>query len=136
MKALASLVSLLAITGCGGSEDASPSPTEPFTVSVRGGGSVDLPGMSISLRFVSVSDDRCPVDVLCIRAGSARVVLAVAETGQAPASLVVGLPTLYPESAPTYRSSRYTLVSLTPTHSYSLPMALGLYEAVVRVEPI
>lgn len=70
------LLAACATAGAGRSVDAD----QPFTVVP--GETVALPDAS-TLRYVEVAaDSRCPVDVVCIRAGDADVVFAVAGPGQ------------------------------------------------------
>lgn len=86
MRKLLSLAVLSLALACRSAADGS-SPTEPSVgeaFDLRAGTTAALDGGSLTLRFDRVSEDsRCPVDVQCIQAGDAVVVLAATAGGTA-----------------------------------------------------
>jgi hypothetical protein len=89
MRKLLSLAVLSMALACRSAADGS-SPTEPSNEQVgapfdlAAGHTASLDGGSLELKFERVAEDsRCPVDVQCIQAGDAVVVLAVTSRGTA-----------------------------------------------------
>lgn len=108
--ALATLVAL----GCHGS------PTQPDAVlgqpfDVRAGATADLPD-GIRLRFDSVlSDSRCPIDAICVRAGEAVIAITISKAGTVTAEFDVQT------DPPDRRSAIYSGHSITLTGLQPFP---------------
>ena len=88
MRKLLSLALLSLALACRTAADGSPTDPTPQPVGeafdLAAGRAASLDGGSLTLRFERVSEDsRCPVDVQCIQAGDAVVVLAVNAAGSA-----------------------------------------------------
>jgi hypothetical protein len=105
---IAALVSI----GCGGS------PTQPDVVAgqpfdVRAGATADLPD-GVRLRFDSVlSDSRCPLDAICVRAGEAVIAITLSKTGSVAAEFEVQTDPPARRSA-VYGGHSITLTALQP----------------------
>jgi hypothetical protein len=141
-------LTLSLLAGCGGGSDTTTSPAAArSTFSIAGGASVDVPAKGggpavdvpasqLSIKFAAVNDGRCPVDVQCVQAGEARVTLQVAAPNVGAKSLVLVTPASATDAGSTYAGFRLSLLSLTPLPSTAVPVSLGSYVAVVRVEPL
>jgi hypothetical protein len=62
-------------------------PTAPSTLSLAGLNPQTLPGSSLSVKLLSVSDSRCPQDAQCLWAGMATVMAQVSQPGSPPVQL-------------------------------------------------
>jgi hypothetical protein len=103
------MVAALVLTGCFRSSQATPTPTQhsplqptptvesavrvgqPFDVRV--GQTATIAGRAVTVTFTGVENDsRCPIDVVCVRAGDATVLLSVRAASSAPVrlTLVIG----------------------------------------------
>lgn len=94
------------------------SPTQPDVVTgqpfdVRAGATVELPD-GIRLRFDSVlSDSRCPIDAVCVRAGEAVVAITLSKAGTVAAEFDVQTDPPDRRSA-VYSGHSITLTALQP----------------------
>ena len=95
-------------------------PTQPDAVAgqpfeVRAGSTAELPD-GIRLRFDSVlSDSRCPIDAICIRAGEAVIAITLSKAGSAAARFDVQT------DPPDRRSASYSGHSITLTALQPFP---------------
>ncbi len=107
-----------------------PGLDEPF--SLRIGESMKLPAAGLELRFLDVPrDSRCPLDVSCIVAGEAQVVIqAVTEEGSS--ELVFMLP---PKGSDTqgFESFSITVTALEPQTEEARPIAAADFVATLVV---
>jgi hypothetical protein len=130
MRSFSAFFCLLAMTACGGSSPAAPTPfsrevvlTPGRTVAVSEGG--------VSLRFEGVSgDSRCPIDAICIQGGDALVQLTVVPESGAGRAYVLHTGDLRPVS---HADLTIALVDLTPYPFSARPIAPEEYRATVRV---
>ena len=103
---------------------------------VRAGRVVTLDGGALRLRFVSVaSDSRCPVDVACVWAGNAEVLVEVGGRGWRGKRLLTLNTSAGGERASEGRHGRYTvkLVSLSPQPRSRRKIAQRQYRATLLV---
>lgn len=78
MRNVAALLSLLVLAGIGCSADLTV--RVPGTVTLNVGDRAAIQGTSWTVKFDSVvSDSRCPLGVLCIQAGEARLAFALSD---------------------------------------------------------
>ena len=127
-----SVTSLVALAACAGGGTASPPSPPPVTsVGAASGGAqlsvtmgqmfplhvgqtATVAGVSSVITFRSVaSDSRCPAGTQCVQAGNAQVLLDVAVSGGAPASVALNTATEPREKA--LGSGILRLVSLSPS---------------------
>jgi len=120
---------------------AAPPPAVPVsasrTITVMADKPATIPEEALTVELVSVKDNRCAVEVQCVWAGYAEIVLRVSKGGGAPASVTIGTPAPPSNSAPTrtYDGYRFGLVSLEPPHSMAKPVAQTSYRATITVGP-
>jgi hypothetical protein len=126
------VASLVVLAGCaGGGTVSPPSPTPATSVGAASGGaqlsvtmgqmfplhvgqSARVAGVSSVITFRSVaSDSRCPAGTQCVQAGNAQVMLDVAVSGGAPASVALNTTAEPREKA--LGGGILRLVSLSPT---------------------
>ncbi|HET9706289.1 MAG TPA: hypothetical protein VFP85_19745 [Vicinamibacterales bacterium] len=106
------LIAAVAAMACGGS------PTQPDAVmgqpfEVRAGTTAELPD-GIRLRFDSVlSDSRCPIDAICVRAGEAVIAITLSKAGTVAAEFDVQTDPPDRRSA-VYSGHSITLTALQP----------------------
>ena len=96
---------------------------------------VTLDGARLSVRFVRVaSDSRCPVDVSCVWAGNAEVLLEVGGSRRGKRTLSLNT-NASPERPGEGRYGRYTLklTGLTPQPRSNQKIAPGRYTATLLV---
>ena len=126
-RLISAQLALAALLAC--SSNATAPIDEDFTVAV--GESVAVAGTPITIRFVGVPEDsRCPMGVLCIWAGNARVDLELRGIG-APATLSVN--TFNGAKEVVYGSYRIQLVQLEPAAITNGPVRPGDYRATLKV---
>ena len=102
----------------------------------RAGRVVTLDGGALRLRLVRVeSDSRCPVDVDCVWAGNAEVLVEVGGRGWRGRQTLKLDTSAGGERASELRYGRYTikLVSLSPQPRSSRKIAQGQYRATLLV---
>ena len=108
------LLAAIVAMGCGGN------PTQPDAAlgqpfEVRAGTTAELPD-GIRLRFDSVlSDSRCPIDAICVRAGEAVVAITLSKAGTVTAEFDVQT------DPPDRRSANYSGHSVTLTALQPFP---------------
>jgi hypothetical protein len=130
MRGFGAFLCLLAVTACGGSSPAAPTPfsrevvlTPGRTVAVSEGG--------VSLRFEGVTgDSRCPIDAICITGGDALVQLTVVPDSGAGRAYVLHTGDMRPVS---HSDLTIALVDLTPYPYSARPIVPDDYRATVRV---
>ena len=107
-----------------------PGLDEPF--SLRIGESMKLPAAGLELRFLDVPrDSRCPLDVSCIMAGEAQVVIqAVSEDGSA--ELVFKLPPKGSDRQ-SFEGFSVTVAALEPQTEEARPIAAADFVATLVV---
>ena len=108
------LLGTLAAIACNGSPTQPDAPVgQPFEV--RAGSTAELPD-GIRLRFDSVlSDSRCPIDAICVRAGEAIIAITLSKTGSVAAGFDVQT------DPPDRRSAAYAGHSITLTALQPFP---------------
>ena len=111
----------------------------PYTVTVELGKPALIPEETLTVELLEVKDNRCAVEVQCVWAGHAEVMLQVRKPGAAPKALAIG--TLAPANMnlpfeATYGSYRFTLLGLEPGNSLAKPVAQSLYRATVKVSKL
>ena len=80
----------------------------------------------VQIRFDTVrSDSRCPMDVMCVRAGEAVIALTIGRTGEVPVGRE--LDTTAARSSTDFRHFTITLSSLQPYPQASRPIQPGDY---------
>jgi hypothetical protein len=101
---------------------------------LRAGQQVTLEGEGLRVRFASVADDsRCPVDVACVWAGNAEVLLDISQGGDA------ALLKLHTHGGPQYATEgayhHYTLelMALSPSPRMGKKIEAGDYWAMLVV---
>jgi hypothetical protein len=103
---------------------------------IRAGRVVTLDGGRLRVRFVRVAEDsRCPVDVDCVWAGNAEVVVEVGGRGWRGKRLLTLNTNASPERPGEDRYGRYTikLVGLSPQPRSNRKIAAGQYTATLLV---
>jgi hypothetical protein len=116
---------LLVLSGCSLFELNSSSPEDPTAndlVELDEGETSTLPSFNAALTFNRKTEDsRCPIDVTCVWAGEATVLLTLTVEGQAPASFSITTPqapdqTVDEEGFPVKDTLdfRFTLLDLSP----------------------
>lgn len=123
-----SLVCIALTAACAVTTQPAPALDEDFTVRLGQTVAVDGGQLVVGLKEVP-SDSRCPVDVQCVQAGEAVVMLTVARPQREPATLT--LRTTPGKEAAQYEEYRVELRDLNPKPRSGVPT--GVYEATVRV---
>ena len=103
---------------------------------LEAGRAVTLERGSLRLRFKSVAaDSRCPVDVTCVWAGNAEVLVEVGGSGWRGKRTLTLNTNASPERAGEGRYGRYTvkLVGLSPQPRSNRKIAAGQYTATLLV---
>lgn len=123
-------VALLALAlGCAGNTPTAVSPGTEFQLAPGETAAVRETPLTITFRSVA-EDSRCPIDVVCIRAGNARVRLEVRENGTAHE---VALNTGEDPRSAAFGNLTVRLTSLLPAPRAAAPAAPGAYRAGLRV---
>lgn len=117
-----------------------PDPSAPSSPAegellLRIGQEARVPGTIVRVAFLAVRDDsRCPIDVTCVWAGDAHVVLALAlGTGPSSDHVLHWNPEAGPGSV-TLGTYRVSLVSLDPLPRAGEPLPTDAYRVRVKVE--
>ena len=98
------------------------------------GKTASVNGNSARITFNAVTDDsRCPVDVVCIWAGDARVELAIVRNGSVADTRVISITP--PNNEVVSGDLRIRLVGLAPAPRQSEPSARRAYVAQLVVTP-
>ncbi|MBM4406597.1 MAG: hypothetical protein FJ039_10550 [Chloroflexi bacterium] len=110
----------------------------PFTLKV--GGYAELAGAQVLIAFNEVvNDSRCPVDVTCIRAGEATVVLSISSSNPAIKAPVVLLKLVVGGEHPAAAAGSaygysFTALELKPAPRSTQPIAQGDYVATLAAK--
>ncbi len=135
---------LVAASVCCGSRV--PGPTSPATepdpqsnqdkppqVTLRAGGTYDVPGRGATVTFVRVTEDsRCPTGVNCVWEGDAAVELRVQAGAAAPATVQLHTNDRFDREA-TAGGLRLRLESLEPYPQADRAIAAGDYRIVLSI---
>jgi len=109
--------------------------SEPDT-ELRVGESASSETYDVRLTFVDVrSDSRCPVDVVCIRAGESVVVLSASVSGEKPEELVFAVPPGGGDER-VIEDLRVRIVALFPEAHSERKLEPKDYVVTVRVERV
>ncbi len=139
MTTLAALAAAAVLVACGGSGDAGEPLGTVHTVVVRSDTSVPVDQTGLSLRLVTVTDTRCPLDAICVQAGHASIGMTVERAGSATKTVAVGLREGAGGNLPgdaVLDSWRYTLQTLEPFPRSTVTVPLAQYRATLRVERV
>lgn len=136
---IACTVFIALLTGCAALNNLTPNhPTEPtainaemgqpFTLSVGQTARIGL----LRVTFVRVLEDsRCPIDVVCVWQGNAKVQLALTRLGQ-PGRRVSLNSTLNPTEID-FKGFRVSFVDIQPAPVSNHPIARRTYQVTLRV---
>jgi hypothetical protein len=98
------------------------------------GKTASVNGNSARITFNKVTDDsRCPVDVVCVWAGDAKVELAISRDGSPADTRVISITS--PDNEAVSGNLRIRLVGLAPAPRQSEPSARRAYIAQLIVTP-
>lgn len=120
---------LALVFACAGNAPTAVSPGTEFQLAPGETAAVRETPLTITFRSVA-EDSRCPIDVVCIRAGNARVRLEVRENGTAHE---VALNTGEEPRSAVFANLTVHLTSLLPAPRAAAPTAPGAYRAGFRV---
>jgi hypothetical protein len=97
---------------------------------IKVGERVSVEGLKISFETVA-EDSRCPVDVTCVWAGNAKVILKLSKTGRRPAR--INLNTGLEPKQKLYYGYDIKLVKLSPRSKKGEKIKMGDYVATLVV---
>jgi len=130
-------IGLLLSAGCDSSMEPSAPPqveaelNVPFTLAP--GQTAVFAAVDLTLTFDGVVEDtRCPVDVVCLQAGSATMAVHAKQDATAPTALSLTLPQI-PDGIP-FGAFRVHAVSLTPEQRIDRTIRPGDYRFQIMVD--
>jgi hypothetical protein len=139
---LHSVVGMIALVGLGAfsqcSTLAAQASTNTDTIVVTRGRPASARSSSFRVELLSVKDSRCPLEVQCVWAGHAVVLLRVTRRGGASDTVSIGTSApnsmKLPFDATVFRR-RLHLVQLTPAPSVERKVPLAQYRVSIEIGP-
>ena len=123
MRRISALVFTLALAGCGGSTEPTPSPTGTDVI-LELGQAARLNGTNITVSLVSVEDSRCQPDMECVWEGNAKIALDLSEAGGPEITGELNTHPTYPHAL-TFRYVRIELTGLDPLPLATRPVVIS-----------
>jgi hypothetical protein len=107
------------------------------TFNVRFGQQATIVSEGLTLKFDQIlGDSRCPMDVLCIWMGEAKIVVRAAHPPDATANVELTTPGPSPDNSETYAGYEIELVRITPQTQSTQAIDPDDYCAELRVERV
>jgi hypothetical protein len=134
LRSAAGLIGLLAVAAGCATVDTAVVANPGVTFALPLGKMATVSSNGARITFNKVADDsRCPIDVVCVWAGDAKIQLLIAQNGLPADNRVVSLTA--PDNEIVSNGLRIRLVALAPAPKQSEPSASRAYVAQLVVTP-